>query len=43
VHREHEEIFAAAMARDGDRAAEALAHHIQRAAKVIRSNALLKA
>ena len=43
VHREHEEIFAAAMARDGDRAAEALAHHIQRAANVIRSNALLKA
>ena len=43
VHREHQEIFSAAMARDGDRAAEALAHHIQRAANVIRSNALLKA
>lgn len=43
VHREHEEIFVAAMARDGDRAADALADHIQHAATVIRSNALLKA
>lgn len=42
VHREHEEIFSAAMARDVDRAVAALTGHIRRAANVIRSNALIK-
>lgn len=42
VHKEHEEIFSATMARDVDRAVAALASHIRRAANVIRSNALLK-
>lgn len=41
VHKEHEEIFNAAMARDVDKAVSALTNHIRRAANVIRANALL--